>query len=33
VLATKGNEVSLPAGTVVRTTLREPITVLVPIEK
>jgi hypothetical protein len=33
VLATRGKEVTLPAGTVVTTRLREPVTVLVPIDK
>lgn len=30
VVATRGDEIRLPAGTVVRTTLRQPLTVLVP---
>ena len=32
VLATRGNEVRLPAGTIVTTTLQKPLTILVPIE-
>jgi hypothetical protein len=32
VLATRGNEVRLPAGTTVTTTLQKPLTILVPIE-
>jgi hypothetical protein len=32
VLATKGKEVRLPAGTTITTTLQEPLTVLVPIK-
>jgi hypothetical protein len=32
VLATKGNEVELEAGTVVSTTLQEPLKVLVPVD-
>ena len=33
VLATRGNEVRLPAGTTVTTTLQSPLTILVPIDR
>jgi hypothetical protein len=33
VLSTRGKEVTLPAGTIVSTRLREPLNVRVPVEK